>query len=239
MLGLYPFWRYYGGKWRLAPQYPAPRHDTIIEPFAGSAGYALRYYQRKVILIERYPVIAEMWRYLISVNPSEVLRIPLVDHVDDLPAWVPQGGRYLIGFLMNAATVSPCRQLSSGRKLLRSWGRQYEGWSEAQRARTAAQVDRIRHWKIIEGTYTQAPDITATWFFDPPYEGSVGEHYVHHSIDYGFLAAYCRSRAGQVIVCEAEGARWLPFVDFRTAKVSAMSRKGGYSKEVLYYQEAA
>jgi hypothetical protein len=32
---LRPFWRYYGGKWRAAPRYPAPRYDTIIEPFAG------------------------------------------------------------------------------------------------------------------------------------------------------------------------------------------------------------
>lgn len=32
---LKPFWRYYGGKWRAAPSYPAPLHNTIVEPFAG------------------------------------------------------------------------------------------------------------------------------------------------------------------------------------------------------------
>jgi len=43
MSGLRPFWRYYGGKWRAAPSYPSPRCETIIEPFAGAAGYSLRY----------------------------------------------------------------------------------------------------------------------------------------------------------------------------------------------------
>jgi hypothetical protein len=36
-VSLRPFWRYYGGKWRAAPRYPRPTHDTIIEPFAGAA----------------------------------------------------------------------------------------------------------------------------------------------------------------------------------------------------------
>ena len=39
---LKPFWRYYGGKYRAAPAYPPPRLGTIVEPFAGSAGYSLR-----------------------------------------------------------------------------------------------------------------------------------------------------------------------------------------------------
>jgi len=39
---LRPFWRYYGGKFRAAPRYPTPTHKTIVEPFAGAAGYSLR-----------------------------------------------------------------------------------------------------------------------------------------------------------------------------------------------------
>lgn len=39
---LKPFWRYYGGKYRAAPRYPVPLHRTIVEPFAGAAGYSLR-----------------------------------------------------------------------------------------------------------------------------------------------------------------------------------------------------
>src|SRR3990167_8941757 len=50
---LRPFWTYYGGKWKVGPRYPVPLHDTIIEPFAGAAGYSLRYFDRKIILIEK------------------------------------------------------------------------------------------------------------------------------------------------------------------------------------------
>src|SRR5689334_5925034 len=87
---LKPFWRYYGGKWRAAPRYPTPLHDTIVEPFAGAAGYSLRYPDRRVILVDAYPVIAGMWRYLIRVSADEIRRIPEVEHVDALPSWVPQ-----------------------------------------------------------------------------------------------------------------------------------------------------
>src|SRR5208337_3940382 len=125
----FPFWRYYGGKFRAAPRYPKPIYRTIVEPFAGAAGYALRYPDYDVILVERYAVLAEMWRFLIGTTPEEVRRIPTVEHVDDLPRWVPDGARSLVGFAMNAATVSPCKQLSAGRKKLTAMGYRCEGWN--------------------------------------------------------------------------------------------------------------
>ena len=230
-ISLKPFWRYYGGKWRAAPRYPAPLYDTIVEPFAGAAGYSLRYPDRKVVLVERYAIVAEIWRYLIGVSAAEVRRIPLVEAVADLPPWVPQGGRYLVGFAMNAAVVSPRATLSSGRKRLRSMGCIFEGWSEAQRERVATQVDRIRHWRIIEGDYSAAPDTTASWFIDPPYNNKAGSYYVHAAIDYRALGGWCLDRSGQVIVCENEGATWLPFKPFATFKAGL---NGSGSKEVIY-----
>lgn len=229
--GLKPFWRYYGGKWRAAPRYPAPQHSRIVEPFAGAAGYSLRYADLEVVLVEKYPVVAGMWRYLISAHPQEILRIPLVEHVDALPDWVPQEARHLVGFAMNAATVSPCKQLSAGRKKLREMGRAYEGWSEALRERVASQVGSIRHWKVIEGDYTQAPMGEATWFVDPPYSNRAGSYYVHSAVDYHSLAEWCRGLRGQVLVCENEGANWLPFRTFATLK-AGVNGKG--SKEVLW-----
>lgn len=234
MIGLRPFWRYYGGKWRAAPRYPRPSFSRLVEPFAGAAGYALRYPDLEVTLIEKYPVVAEIWRYLIGVSSAEVLRIPCVDSVDDLPAWVPQGARWLVGFAMNAANASPCRNISSGRLKLRSLGRRFEGWSEAQRERVAHQVDRIRHWRIVEGDFTQAPDIEATWFVDPPYRGRAGSYYVHHALDYSALGAWCRARRGQVLVCENAGADWLPFQPFARLKAGV---NGNGSDEVLWERE--
>ncbi len=216
---LRPFWRYYGGKWRAAPRYPTPRHRTVIEPFAGAAGYALRWgVDRDVVLVDKYPTIAAIWRWLIAVDPVEVRAIPEVDDVDDLPEWVPQEARWLVGFTMNSACSTPRRTLSSGRRKLRAMHRQYEGWTAAMRERVATQVSLIRHWQIIEGDYTLAPDIEATWFVDPPYEGA-GRHYVHGAkgVDYPALAAWCRARRGQPIVCEQQGATWLPFRAFTIA----------------------
>ena len=37
-----PFWRYYGGKWQMAPHYPAPAVWPIVEPFAGEAAGGYR-----------------------------------------------------------------------------------------------------------------------------------------------------------------------------------------------------
>lgn len=235
MADLRPFWRYYGGKWRAAPRYPKPLHDTIIEPFAGAAGYSLRYAHLQVVLVEKYPIIAEMWRYLIGVTPAEVRRVPLVDAIGDLPAWVADGAKHLVGFCMNSAATSPRKQLSSGCRALRAQGRTMEGWTEARRELVASQVENIHHWCVIEGDYTSAPDVKATWFIDPPYNNAAGAHYVHSKLAYGELATWCGSRQGQTIVCENEGADWLPFQPFETSKAGPNS-KG--SKEAMFYRES-
>jgi hypothetical protein len=52
-LGLEPMFTYLGGKWRLAPKYPPPIHDTIIEPFCGSAGYSLRSDIGNIVFLQR------------------------------------------------------------------------------------------------------------------------------------------------------------------------------------------
>jgi hypothetical protein len=152
MTGLKPFWYYYGAKNRAALRYPRPLYDTIIEPFAGAAGYAMRYPERRVIIVEKYAVIAAIWRYLITADPAEIRATPAdIDTVDALPEWVPQGLRWLIGFSMNDAATSPCRTLSSGRKSKRANGSLNQGWSTARRERVASQVSAIRHWTVIEG----------------------------------------------------------------------------------------
>ena len=79
-------------------------------------------------------------------------------------------------------------------------------------------IPRIRHWTLIEGDYHDSPDVRATWFIDPPYQ-EMGKHYPNGSKDLDFeeLGRWCQAQRGQVIVCENEGADWLPFRPFKHA----------------------
>lgn len=229
---LKPFFTYFGGKWRAAPHYPAPTHEHIVEPFAGAAGYSLRYASRMVTLVERNPKIAAVWRYLLAVRSSEVLSLPLVfDSVDDLTA-VSEEGRWLIGLWLNKGVSAPCKTPS---RWMRQGAHANSFWGHAIRNRVASQVDAIRHWRLIEGDYKDAPDATATWFIDPPYE-KAGVNYPSRlqAHEYADLAAWCRTRRGQVMVCEADGAAWLPFRPFRVIKAMESSHGGKRSHEVLW-----
>ncbi len=217
---LRPFWRYFGGKWRHSQSrhYPNPNHGVIVEPFAGSAGYALYwsgvFWPRDVILVEKNPIIAEIWRYLIATSSSEIARIPDVDHVDDLPSSTPEAARLFVGMCFGAGDTRPRVAVSSMVRRDGEWKR--------LRDRAVVQVGRIRHWRIIEGDYTLAPNVTATWFVDSPYHvagaraskadrGRVRYPNGADDIDFMQLADWCRSRKGQIIVCEQPGASWLPF----------------------------
>jgi site-specific DNA-adenine methylase len=214
---LKPFFRYYGGKWRAvhAGLYPQPLHKQIIEPFAGAAGYALHYPHHEVTLVDRYPVIVGIWRWLISATSEEVMSIPLVDSVEDLPVWVPLGAQDLIGFSMNSAVAQPRVTLSAGARKRRESGRKFYGWTKELRQRVADQVPRIKHWHVHEANYSSATVLAATpatWFVDPPYV-TAGKHYTYGptNLDYEQLARWCRRLDGQPIVCESPSAKWLPF----------------------------
>ena len=80
-------------------------------------------------------------------------------------------------------------------------------------------MECIRHWRIIEGDYTDAPDIEAHWHIDPPYQDNAGRHYRCNALDYQSLADWCRSRRGFVQACERDGATWLrlPFVPLKVS----------------------
>lgn len=234
-----PFFGYYGGKWRASQHYPTPTHRTIVEPFAGSAGYSIRHHDRDVILCDADPIIRGVWRYLLSVTPADILSIPDIPQggtVDDLP--VSQEARWLVGFWLNRGVSSPRPRPS---KWMREGLRPGSFWGDRVRQTIASQVESIRHWRVVDGGYEDLPDIgPATWFVDPPYE-TAGRHYRYGStgIDYASLAAWCRRRSGQVIVCENDGASWLPFKPWRVVRANRKLGADGMSKELLWVNHNA
>ena len=233
-----PFFCYYGGKFRAAPRYPSPMYETVIEPFAGAAGYSIRYGPGRVVLVEKDEKVAATWRYLLSVTPAEILALPDLDPgqtTDDLS--LPQEARWLIGWWLNKGASSPRKSPSAW---MRSGIRPNSMWGRAVRERIASQLSGLVGWEIIEGDYTEAPDIEATWFIDPAYMDA-GKHYRHGSsgLDYSLLAGWCRSRRGHVIVCENEGATWLPFEPFITIKANESKSGGKRSREAIWTQSCA
>ena len=102
---LKPFFCYYGGKYRSAPHYPKPVHDTIIEPFAGSAGYSVRYADHKVILCEADPKIRGIWEYPFSVSPAEVLSLPL-KLTTSMTSKIPDEAKMVDGVLVEQGCIS-------------------------------------------------------------------------------------------------------------------------------------
>lgn len=228
---LRPFFSYYGGKWRDALRlYPEPEFETIVESFAGSAGYSLRYPNKRIILYEVDPIVASVWKFLIAAKPKDILRIPDLPPggtCDDLK--ISQEARWLVGFWLNRGTASPRKSAS---RWMRDRIRPGSFWGDRVRNTIASQVDLIRHWEIHNGSYDECPDYSdVTWFIDPPYQ-EAGRHYQFGSetIDYTSLASWCRGRDGQTIVCENSGATWLPFRELATTKTTRSRR----SKEVYW-----
>jgi len=229
---LKPFFSFYGGKWRIAPKYPAPQQDTIIEPFAGSAGFSLRYPHKQVLLYDIDPKICAVWDYLITAKESEILALPLLqesDHIDDFD--LPNEAKWLIGFNIGMGSSHPRKRPSPFALVKKSW-------SEKKKNRIASQQKFIRHWKIKNQPYWEISDIEAHWFIDPPYNNKAGSCYRHSDIDYPHLSKWCQNRSGVAVVCENTGADWLPFEHFTDAKRTGnfYSKKGAYSKEAIWTQ---
>lgn len=227
-MNLWPFFCFYGGKWRMARRLPNPRHPTIVEPFAGSAGYSLRHPHLQVRLYDVDPTIVALWRYLIEVPEGEIRSLPTViedvRHLDVRPE-----ARSLIGFWLNKGMTAPCNVPS---KWMRDGWRPKSQWGPEIRERIASQLHAIRHWTVDELSWEKVPCAeTATWFVDPPYNNRVGRRYRHHDIDYAALGAWCQALPGEVIVCEQDGADWLPFEPF-----AAIKSTRGTSSECVYLQ---
>lgn len=221
-----PLFPYYGSKWRDAKRYGAPRGDTVIEPFAGSAGYATYYAPKHVMLYDVDPYIVGVWSYLIRTPAKEILALPDLEvgqSVESLS--LPQEAKWLIGFWLNRGSSQPKKTKTT---YSARTDRQQLVWSQRARERIASEIDGVRHWTITHGDYTQAPRLSnATYYVDPPY-GDKGRYYRFKNVDLPALGEWCKALPGHVIACEQEGATWLPFRPLASIK----SSKGRSSEAV-------
>jgi 16S rRNA G966 N2-methylase RsmD len=215
---------YYGRKKQIVRRYPPPNYSAIVEPFAGAASYSFYHSAsvRRVVLVEKDDKVAQIWRWLIHHATVEDIR--------KLPDLRPGERSTEFLHIIHAATkmAFAFKRIKVTPVLARNW--------EISRRVFAQNLDKIKHWEIICGDYTEAPDIEATWFIDPPYRGESGKGYRWSSafIDYESLAAWALVRKGEVIFCEGEGADYLPFRPLIDLKGVA----GKVSKEMIFYKPA-
>jgi site-specific DNA-adenine methylase len=217
---------YYGSKSKLIKLYSPPEYDTIIEPFAGSARYALEYAEHNCILIEINPVIYRIWRWLIKeATLNDIRRLPTLRRGDDLRkmSQLSDVERDLLGFAAGCARSTPGNIVTawadaSGRARSDPKYRPKNA-SELLKERLLNNLSRIKHWKILNCSYENfKPNYEATWFIDPPYQNSAGRCYTYSDVNYDHLGKWCETRKGQVIVCEGAGANWLPFKPLKTSE---------------------
>ena len=232
-----PLFKWFGSKWQSAKRYPPPQHDTIVEPFAGGAGYSLNYCDRQVKLAEADPNLLHLWSWLIhEARQQDVLDIPI-----DLPVGADisalglcLGQQMLLKHWQRTNNVGDCWTVSP-------WGNKPGQWTASTRSRVAEEIQAIRHWSIGFGW----PMLwgAATWFIDPPYQYNYRYRrdlptFAHEDLAVGVRALPV---SAQIIVCEAACKKtgripdYLPFVaSHRSVTSRRKSTQAHHSNEVIY-----
>lgn len=195
---------YYGSKSKLVKLYPFPKHEKIIEPFAGSARYSLEYFERDILLVDAYDVIIKIWQYLQQASEKDILSLPDLTYKQSTADYnLSEGERLLLGFLVARGSRRPAKVVQKFSSVAQD------------KCRIAKNLYKIRHWKIIHGDYKEIKNVKATWFIDAPYQnvGKAGYNVNErgNAIDFPSLSEWCKSRNGQTIVCEVTTANWMPF----------------------------
>lgn len=198
-----PMFSYYGSKSRVIDLYPPPKYCKIIEPFAGSARYSLKYFDREIILIDKYKAVIDVWNYLKRASVNDILALPKLKRgmlISELN--ISYEERLFLGFLAGAGSHVPRNKVSSFSD--------EQGRGDYVIKRIIKHLYKVKEWTIIHGDYFDVDNIECTYFIDPPYQFG-GKSYVCNKIDYVSLKEWIISRRGQVIACENTKANWMDF----------------------------
>jgi len=148
-------WSYYGRKSKIIKHYPAPVHDKIIEPFAGTAVYSLHNdnWKRDVLIIEKYKTLIDIWEYLQEATPSDILALPdTLVHGMDIRSFtsLSEPELSLMGFWINHGSTVPKRTVMKWAAKPGYWGR--------TKQRIADSLHKIKHWEIVRGDFSDASE---------------------------------------------------------------------------------
>jgi site-specific DNA-adenine methylase len=213
---------YYGRKKQIAKHYPEPNYDCIVEPFAGSAAYSFfgDNWKKQILLIEKDEKVSAIWEWLINEATPNLIK--------NMPDLKPGEKSSEFLHIIHAATkmAFKYKTIKVTPVLARNW--------EISKRVMAENLWKIKHWEIACGDYTAAPNVEATWFIDPPYmsDPGMGYNYSSAEMDYLYLAEWCMERRGEIICCEGEYGKYLPFVTLLELKGVA----GKSSKEKVFYK---
>lgn len=236
-----PLFKWFGSKWLSSKLLPAPTHDVIVEPFAGGAGYSLRYGLGKTcVLAESDPHLQKLWPWLIhEATEAQIRDIPIgvPEGTDIRTLGLSEGQALLLKSWQRTNNVGHCWTISG-------WGNFPGGWTANTRSRVAEEVEGVRGWFFYKDwTLVSSIEKPCTWFVDPPYFYNY-KYGGSKVFDYEKLAENVRSWPGQKIVCEAECPKtggvpdWLPFRPFAT-RVTSRRKPGNHhhSKELIWVSD--
>jgi len=235
-----PLFKWFGSKWTASKHYPTPKYESVIEPFAGGAGYSLRHFATKVTIAETDPHISQLWKWIVTeATETDVRAIPLGLPIgtDIREIGLSDGQALLLKTWQRTNNVGSCWTISS-------WGNLSGQWTENTRSRVASEIHLVKHWTVVDDGLALMKNHLepATWFVDPPYFSNY--KYRQDLLDYTKLGTTVRNLLGQVIVCEArcpvtnEIPPWLPFVDSHCVVTSRRkANQHHHSKELIWTNE--
>lgn len=162
---------------------------------------------------------------------NDILSLPDIESkrsLDEITSLAPVE-RDLIGFHLCRGKAKP-RKVGHGQN---SWNR--------DKLRIAENVWKVKHWKV--GSVSFGPLMlfmpASTWFIDPPYQQTqiktnADRYPFGDDLDYVEMASVIGQLEGQVIVCEGEGADWLPFDLLKTVSGNTNNRTVKQNGEYIH-----